>query len=92
MVCRQVKWAVSPRIDQHAATSAPGQKRRFRDVRSESGLPPTAERSRQRSELTLRAMNRRDCQDWNVAESRARPPAGRRLKWQVPQPEDDTQG
>jgi hypothetical protein len=35
--------------------SVVGQERRFRDVRGKSGLPPTAERSRQRSEPTLRA-------------------------------------
>ena len=40
----------------HGRTIQVGQERRFRDVRSESGLPPTAERSRQRSEPTLRAI------------------------------------
>jgi hypothetical protein len=30
--------------------------------------------------------------DWNVAELRGRRPAGRRLKWQVAQFKDDTQG
>jgi hypothetical protein len=37
------------------ASSASGHERRFRDVRDESGLPPTPERLRQRSEPTLRA-------------------------------------
>src|SRR5215831_5613084 len=40
----------------HGRTIQVGQERRFRDVRSESGLPPTAERSRQRSEPTSRAI------------------------------------
>ena len=31
-------------------------------------------------------------QGWNVAELRGRRPAGRRLKWQVAQFKDDTQG
>jgi hypothetical protein len=35
--------------------AALGHERRFRDVCDESGLPPTPERLRQRSELTLRA-------------------------------------
>jgi hypothetical protein len=34
-----------------------GHERRFRDVRDRSGLPPTPERLRQRSESTLRATN-----------------------------------
>ena len=38
-----------------ALKSAAGHERRFRDVGDESGLPPTPERFRQRSELTLRA-------------------------------------
>jgi hypothetical protein len=38
-----------------SATSGVGHERRFRDVRDESGLPPTPERLRQRSEPTLRA-------------------------------------
>jgi hypothetical protein len=39
-------------------TEAPGHERRFRDVRDESGLPPTPERLRQRGEPTLRAKTR----------------------------------
>jgi hypothetical protein len=37
--------------------SDPGSERRFHDVRDESGLPPTPERLRRRSEPTLRAMS-----------------------------------
>jgi hypothetical protein len=36
--------------------TATGHERRFRDARDESGLPPTPERLRQRSEPTLRAI------------------------------------
>jgi hypothetical protein len=36
-------------------SSAKGHERRFRDVRDESGLPPTPERLRRCSEPTLRA-------------------------------------
>jgi hypothetical protein len=37
--------------------SGMGHERRFRDIRGESGLPPTPERLRQRGELALRANN-----------------------------------
>ena len=40
---------------------AVGHERRFRDVRGESGLPPTPEELRQRSELTLRAKRVNHC-------------------------------
>src|SRR5262249_35180719 len=38
------------------ATAAQSHSRRFRDVRDESGLPPTPDVLRQRSELTLRGL------------------------------------
>src|SRR5215467_4120520 len=42
----------------HGRTIQMGHERRFRDVRDQSGLPPTPERLRQRSEPTLRAKSR----------------------------------
>jgi hypothetical protein len=43
------------------AHTALGHERRFRDVRDESGLPPTPERLRRRSEPTLRAKRVNHC-------------------------------
>ena len=50
-----------------AQKSAPGLERRFRDLRDKSGLPPTPERLRQRSEPTLRATALNRCA---IAEAR----------------------
>src|SRR5215813_15021925 len=42
-------------IQSERTKSAQGHERRFRDVHATSGVPPTPERLRHRSELTLRA-------------------------------------
>jgi hypothetical protein len=61
-----------------------GHERRFRYVRDESGLPPTPERLRQRTEPTLRAKKRHVAHNGRRRMSTAEGAPGTRRQFQFP--------